>query len=420
MAQTESAVVSVVEAVSERRLWQRHMAIAEIGATGRGGVNRQALTPEDTQARAQLLAWTKARGYEPAVDAIGNLFIRRHGRNRDAPPVVAGSHLDTQPAGGNFDGVYGVLAALEVMEAVDDAGIPTERALELVVWTNEEGARFQPTTMGSAVFAGVLPLAAALATRDFAGITVEAALAQTLASLGVSRRKEFRSPMTAYMEAHIEQGPQLEAEGKTIGVVTGIQGLRWFQVEVLGQQAHAGTTPLRSRRDALVCALEMIEALRKSMHDETDTVRFTVGRFEVFPNSPNTVPSRALFTIDLRHPRGDTLATLGDSVEAICCAYAGPCAVKVTEALNAAPTVFDPRVVELVRAAAKRQRLPSIDMVSGATHDAKFMAQLCPSAMIFVPCLGGVSHSEAEAASPGDLAAGTRVLAEVMLKLANQ
>ncbi len=419
MAQSESAAFAVVRAVSEQRLWQRHMAIARFGATGRGGVNRQALTPEDIQARKRLLAWAEARGYEAAVDAIGNLFICRPGRDHSAPPVVAGSHLDTQPAGGNFDGVYGVLAALEVMEAADDAGIATERALETVVWTNEEGARFQPTTMGSAVFAGALPLAAALATTDSAGVSVEAALAQMLASLGVARRKEFRFPMTAYLEAHIEQGPLLEAQRKKIGAVTGIQGLRWFQVEVRGQEAHAGTTPLRSRRDALASAVAMIAALGESMHDGNDAVRFTVGRCEVFPNSPNTVPSRVVFTIDLRHPERETLATLGDPIEAICRARAGGCEVKVTETLNAAPTVFDPRIVELVRAAAKRQNLPSIDLVSGATHDAKFMAQLCPSGMIFVPCAGGVSHSEAEAAAPSDLAAGARVLAEAALKLAN-
>ena len=396
------------------------MDIAAIGATGRGGVNRQALTPEDGQARRLMLEWASEHGFTASTDAIGNLFIRRAGARPTADPVVAGSHLDSQPTGGNFDGVFGVLAALEVLAAANDAGVVTRRPLELVVWTNEEGARFQPATMGSAVYAGALQLETVLATRDSAGVTVEQALAETLKAAPVSERRDFRSPVAAYVEAHIEQGPVLESTGNTIGVVTGIQGLRWFQVEVGGEEAHAGTTPRRNRRDALAAAVAMVSRLKELMYDEADMVRFTVGRFEVAPNSPNTIPGRVIFTIDFRHPDRDVLARLGDQVEPVCRAEAQDCDVKVVETMNAPPIEFDPTVRELIRSAARRQALPHMDLTSGATHDAKFMAGLCPSGMIFVPCESGISHNEAENASPADLAAGARVLAEAAIRLANR
>ncbi len=408
---------AAVAAVQEDRLWRRHRQIAEIGATGRGGVNRQALTPADAEARRRVLAWAAARGFAASVDPIGNLFIRRAGRSPTASSIVSGSHLDTQPTGGNFDGVFGVLAALEVLEAVDDAGVETAHPLELAIWTNEEGARFQPTTMGSAVFAGTVPLATALATVDAHGVTVEHALAQTLEAAPVTNRRAFRFPMAAYLEAHIEQGPVLEAAGKTIGVVSGIQGLRWFWGEVTGDEAHAGTTPRARRRDALLAAVDMVRALRDLMLDPTDTVRFTVGRFEVHPNSPNTVPGRVLFTVDFRHPDREVLARLGDEVAAVCRAHAGGCGVDVVETLNSPPTSFDRRICGLIQAAAERQGLAHMPIVSGATHDAKHMAGLCPTGMIFVPCERGISHNEAERAAAADLAAGARVLAEVMLGL---
>ncbi|MXY42148.1 MAG: Zn-dependent hydrolase [Rhodospirillaceae bacterium] len=420
MADDAVSVAAVVEAVREDRLWQRHMDVAAIGATGRGGVNRQALTPEDGQARRLMLEWASELGFTASVDAIGNLFIRRAGAQPTSDPVVAGSHLDSQPTGGNFDGVFGVLAALEVLEAANDAGVVTGRPMELVVWTNEEGARFQPATMGSAVHAGALQLETVLASRDSDGVTVEQALTGTLEAAPVQVRRDFRSPMAAYVEAHIEQGPVLESTGNTIGVVTGIQGLRWFQVEVGGEEAHAGTTPRSNRRDALAAAVAMVTKLQALMFDESDTVRFTVGRFEVAPNSPNTIPGRVVFTIDFRHPDQEILTRLGDRVEPVCRAEAQDCTVKVVETMNAPPTEFDPDIRDLIRSAARRQALPHMDMTSGATHDAKFMAGLCPSGMIFVPCEAGVSHNEAENASAADLAAGARVLAEVAIRLANR
>ncbi len=414
----ESATIAgVVNAVREDRLWQRLTEIATIGATGRGGVNRQALTPEDAEARKRLLTWAAQRGFTASVDAIGNLFIRRPGTDATASPVLAGSHLDTQPTGGNFDGVYGVLAAFEVLEAASDAGVVTQHPLEAVVWTNEEGSRFQPTTMGSAVFAGALPLETALATTDTAGIPVAQALAETVQRLAIPQQRAFRFPIAAYLEAHIEQGPILEATQHTIGIVSGIQGLRWFRIEVTGEEAHAGTTPRRIRKDAFVAAVRMVTALQELMYDEADTVRFTVGRFEVTPNSPNTIPSRVLFTIDLRHPDADVLSRLGDQIEPVCRSHAQGCGVIVVETLNSSPVAFDPAIRNLLRNAATHQALSHMDMVSGATHDAKYMVDLCPSGMLFVPCRGGISHNESEYAAPSDLAAGARTLAEVMIEL---
>ncbi len=420
MPQRFATIDAVVDAVREERLWQRHMDLASIGATGRGGVNRQALTPEDAAARQRLLAWAAQRDFRPSVDAIGNLFIRRPGLEPTASPVLAGSHLDTQPTGGNFDGVYGVLAAFEVLEAASDAGVATTRPLEAVVWTNEEGSRFQPSTMGSAVFAGALPLETALATTDTHGISVERALAETMQHIAVPQRREFRFPIATYLEAHIEQGPILEATQHTIGIVSGIQGLRWFQVEVRGEEAHAGTTPRRIRKDAFVAAMRMVTALQELMYDEADTVRFTIGRFEVTPNSPNTVPSRVLFSIDFRHPEAEVLARLGDRVETLCSAQAQECSVTVVETLRSSPIEFDPAVRDLLRNIATRHTLTHRDMVSGATHDAKYMAHLCPSGMLFVPCAGGISHNESESAASSDLVAGTRMLAEAMIELANR
>ncbi len=412
-------VARLVAAIDEERLWRRHMEIAKFGATGRGGVNRQALSPAETAARHLVLGWAKTAGYRTGADAIGNLFMRRAGRDSTAAPVVAGSHLDSQPTGGNFDGVYGVLAALEVLDAATDIGIATKRPLEAVAWTNEEGSRFQPSTMGSNVFAGAMPLEKALAVQDSAGITVAVALQETLAALSVDTDVPFGSPMAAYLEAHIEQGPVLEATRNTIGVVSDIQGLRWFEVTVSGDEGHAGTTPHRRRRDAVAAAVHIVTALQRLMRDDTDTVRFTVGRFEVSPNSPNTIPGHVLFTIDFRHPNDASLRRLGDQVKAVCLDNAGACDVAVKQTLDTPPTVFDRAIRDRIRAAANRQGLPNIDIVSGATHDAKYMADLCPTGMIFIPCEGGLSHNEAEKATPADLAAGTRVLAEVMLELAN-
>ena len=319
-------------AVDQARLWERHLEMARIGGTPRGGVNRQALTPEDAQARALLARWGAALGLDASLDPIGNLFLRRRGQDASAPPVLTGSHLDTQPSGGRFDGTYGVLAGLEAIEAIGRVGIETRRPLELVVWTNEEGCRFAPGCMGSRAFAEPGLLDRLLAARDLDGIRVaealhevRTALPSTVAPCGLG------GPVAAYVEAHIEQGPELEAAGRVIGLVTGIQGRRRILIEVHGEDGHAGTLPRRRRKDALSAAVAMIQALEVLMHDPEDTVRFTVGRVVVSPNAPSVVPGHVLFTIDLRHPEGGTLMRLGDAVETVCRRHAGPCTVSVTD-----------------------------------------------------------------------------------------
>jgi N-carbamoyl-L-amino-acid hydrolase len=415
---SEQAARSAVAAVDEKRLWRRHMAMAEIGAIAGDGVNRPALSPGDIRARALLLEWASARGYEPAVDEVANLFVRRPGEDPAAAPVVAGSHMDSQPTGGRFDGIFGVLAALEALEALDDAGIATTHPIDLVAWTNEEGGRFAPGAMGSAVFAGAIELESCLALTDAAGIAFADALQATLAATPGLPRRSFGFPIAAYLEPHIEQGPRLEATDHQIGVVTGIQGARWYVVEVAGEPAHAGTAPLRGRKDALQAAVRMIAGLAELMHDPDDLLRFTVGRLQVEPNSPNVVPARVTFSIDFRHPEASVLDERGARIEAICQAAAGPCAVRVAETFSRPPCVFPGAIVDAIERAADIAGCRHMRMPSGAFHDANFIAELAPAGMIFVPCAKGISHSPAEYASPADLAAGARVLAAALVELA--
>jgi N-carbamoyl-L-amino-acid hydrolase len=403
------------------RLWQRLEQMARVGATPGGGVNRQALSTEDAEAKDLLITWSKARGYAVATDRIGNLFIRRAGRSPHLPPVLTGSHLDSQPSGGRYDGTYGVLAGLEVLESLDDCRIETERTIELAVWMNEEGSRFVPTTMGSAVFSGALPLSTALATRDASGTSVGEALASVRGGLPADlSEREPRFPIAAYVEAHIEQGPVLEQHGARIGAVSGIQGLRWFEVEIRGRAAHAGTTPRADRQDALMAALDLLSDLRRLLDDgDDDRVRFTVGRMTISPGSPNTVPDKLTFTIDLRHPDRGALNDLAISIRDACRrpARAG-CAVDLREILDSPPVAFDPRIVESIRLATAARGYSSFDLVSGATHDAKYLAGLCPTGMIFIPCRDGISHHESEAIEPDDANAGAQILADVVLELA--
>jgi N-carbamoyl-L-amino-acid hydrolase len=413
-----SLPAGVAAAVRKERLWQRHMAMARIGAIPGHGVNRQCLSPEDIRARALIIAWARARGYRLAVDDIANLFIRRPGRDDDLAPVMVGSHMDSQPAGGRFDGIFGVLAGFELLEALDDARVTTERPVEVVAWTNEEGGRFSPGTMGSSVFAGARDLADFLEVTDAAGITFGHALKATLAATADLPRRPFALPIEAYIEPHIEQGPELEARGIPIGVVTGIQGSRWYLVKVEGEAAHAGTTPNAGRRDALRAAVRIITGLEALMADPEDRIRFTVGRFEVTPNSPNTVPESVLFSIDFRHPDAGVLNDRGARIETVCQRLKGPCKVTVTETFNRPPSVFPETLVGALATAAEELDLAYLKMSSGAFHDANFLAEICPTAMLFVPCAKGISHNPAEYATPEDLAAGAKVLAAAAVRLA--
>lgn len=406
--------------VDEARLWRRHMEMAKLGATPKGGVRRMALDANDNKARALLVEWARARGFSAALDPIGNLFIRRAGTDSAAAPVMSGSHTDTQPSGGKFDGIYGVLAALEAMEAIEDAGIATRRPIEAAVWTCEEGgARFPTGTMGSSVFTGARKLDDMLADRDDAGATVATALEDTRAALPGIAMRPMGFPVAAFIETHIEQGPILEREGKTIGVVTGIQGARRFRIEVEGEDAHAGTMPMKLRRDALKAAVSMIHALEAVFDDPADVVRFTIGRLVVKPDATAVVPGHAMFTIDFRHPDPAVLKHRGDQVAGVCAAHTRGCKVTVNEYSKTKPILFSGAVPEAIERAAGRLGLSHMPIHSGAGHDAMHLFEVAPTGMIFVPCWRGISHNETEDAKSSDLAAGTRVLAEVLVDLAN-
>ncbi len=413
--------MSGADAVKEDRLWQRHADMAKLGGTPRGGVNRQALSPEDAAARNQLISWAKARGFSLFADTIGNLFIRKEGTDPTLSPVLSGSHMDSQPTGGRFDGMYGVLAAFEALEALEDAGIRTRRPVMAVAWTNEEGSRFQPGAMGSAVFAGTYRLDDMLGQKDWKGVVLKDALAETLAAAPAPLREGAPGfAVDSYIEAHIEQGPRLENERRTIGVVTAIQGSRRYIVTIDGEEAHAGTTPRAARKDAYAAATRLAAALYEATTDADDTLRFTIGRVEVLPGSPNTVPGKVTFTIDMRHPEDAVLARHEAIIERLVGEKTTPCAASLQKVTNVPPTHFDPAVIDLVRDKAAGLGLSHMDMPSGAGHDAMHVARLCPTGMIFVPCERGISHNEIENATPADLAAGTKVLVEVLEALANR
>ena len=413
--------MGAAEAIREERLWRRHADMAKLGGTPKGGVNRQALSAEDAAARNLLGSWAKARGFSISTDAIGNLFVRREGSDPNALPVMSGSHMDSQPTGGRFDGMYGVLAAFEALEALEDAGVKTKRPVVAVAWTNEEGSRFQPGAMGSAVFAGHNDLDQMLQVKDWKGVVLKDALAETLkAAPAPMREGKPGFPLDGYVEAHIEQGPRLENAATTIGVVTAIQGSRRYIVTTEGEEAHAGTTPRAARKDAFAAALRIAHAMYEATTDKDDMLRFTIGRVDVGPGSPNTVPGKTVFTIDMRHPDDAVLDVHEAKLKEIVAAKAAPCTGGIERVVAVPPTDFDPMVIDMVRAKTNALRLTNMDMPSGAGHDAMHIAHLCPTGMIFVPCERGISHNEMENATPQDLAAGARVLVEVLAELANR
>lgn len=409
--------LSVAGQISEARQWDRLMQLARIGAIAGDGVNRQALTALDREARRLAIGWAEEAGAQVSVDEAANLWFRLEGQQPSADPVLTGSHMDSQPAGGRFDGIYGVVAGLEVLAAIKDAGVVPERPIEVVAWTNEEGSRFAPGCMGSMAWAGVKPLADFAAVTDAAGITFAEALAEQLAAEADLPRRPLGGPAHAYIEAHIEQGPRLEAEGVDVGIVTGIQGSRWFTVTVTGASAHAGTTPLSLRRDALQAAVRAIAALNALMADPEDVLRFTVGRFDVEPGSSNSVAGRATFTIDLRHPDADILRARGDAIAETVRQAAAPCSVEIVEQFTASPLAFDAGILNAIEAAATALGITALRLPSGAFHDAQLVARRVPSAMIFVPSRNGISHNPAEFTSAPQLAAGTTVLAAAMMSL---
>jgi beta-ureidopropionase / N-carbamoyl-L-amino-acid hydrolase len=402
--------------INARRLWQSLMEMAKIGATEKGGSKRLALSDLDRAGRDLFVRWCKEAGCSVSIDRMGNIFARRPGRRDELAPVVTGSHLDTQPTGGKFDGVYGVLAGLEVLRTLNDLNYETEAPLEVSVWTNEEGSRFAPAMVGSGVFAGVFTEEYGTSRADADGKTIGDEL-KRIGYLG--DQKVGGRPFKAFFEAHIEQGPILEAERKTIGLVQGIQGIRWFDVTVTGRESHAGTTPMSRRNDALLGAARIIDRVNAIALAHPPGVS-TVGMARVAPNSRNTIPGSVFFSVDLRHPRDEVLAAMkGDleaAVEDSCAALglAGAC----VEIWHSPAINYHDDCIAAVRRAAEALGHAHRDIVSGAGHDAGYISRVAPVGMIFVPCAGGISHNEVESATPEDLAAGCNVLLHAMLEQA--
>ncbi|MFJ2338989.1 Zn-dependent hydrolase [Pseudomonas protegens] len=404
--------------INGQRLWASLMAMAEIGATARGGNCRLALSDEDRAGRELFAHWCTEAGMSLSVDPIGNLFARRPGSDPDAAPVMMGSHLDTQPEGGRFDGVYGVLAGLEVVRTLNDLGIQTRKPLEVAVWTNEEGARFTPAMFGSAVFTGVMALDAALAVRDADGISVAQALQRT----GYAGSRPLGAAVDAYFEAHIEQGPILEDNAKSIGVVSGGQAICWLDVQVEGLAAHAGTTPMPLRKDALYGAAQMILAVEQLAADFGPQGLTTVGELSIAKSSRNTIPGLLSFTVDLRHHQDRQIAAMEQQVEERLQAIAGQRGLKVSISRHwvSPATPFDAECVAAVQQAVDGLGYPQQSIVSGAGHDAILLARYCPTAMVFIPCVGGLSHNEAEDVLPEDVRQGADVLLNAVLARAGQ
>jgi len=398
--------------VNGERLWRSLMELARIGATPKGGVKRLALTETDGQGRDRFVAWAHEAGLETRVDAIGNIFAVRSGTQAGAPPVVMGSHLDSQPSGGKFDGAYGVLAGLEVVRALNDAGIRTCTPLEVAAWTNEEGSRFTPTMMGSGVFVGAHPLEQVLAQKDLEGVSVQQAL-QHIGYAGTASPHE----VGAYFEAHIEQGPVLESTRTTIGVVQGALGQRWFDVIVTGQDSHAGPTPMETRKDALLAASRLVVEVNRIATTFPDYARGTVGQMQVKPNSRNVVPGEVRMSTEFRSANDATLSSMVAEYRRVAKTIEAACrvAVDIRDVVYFPPSHFAPELVGSVRDAAQALGLPHCDIVSGAGHDAVYLSRVAPTAMIFVPCEGGISHNEIESATKEDLTAGCNVLLHAVL-----
>ena len=404
--------------IDSDRLWQSLMELAKIGATEKGGVCRLALTDLDRQARDLFQQWCEAAGCSMSVDKMGNIFARRPGKDNSLPPVMTGSHLDTQPTGGKFDGNYGVMSGLEVIRTLNDFNYETTRPIEVVVWTNEEGSRFAPAMVASGVFAGVFDLDYGLSRKDVDGKS----MGEELQRIGYAGETACGGrPIAAFFEAHIEQGPILEAENKTIGVVQGVQGIRWYEITVTGQEAHAGPTPMPRRKDALLGASRMVNAINRIGLNHPPYACATVGMLQVSPNSRNVIPGKVFFTIDFRHPDAEVLKGMGAEGQAECEKIAGEIGLQLDfkEIWYSPPVKFADACVAAVAKAAEELGFSNRQIVSGAGHDAVYLSRVAPTGMIFVPCKDGISHNEIEDAKQDELAAGCDVLLRAIIERAN-
>ena len=397
------------------RLWASLMDMAEIGATKAGGCNRQALTEEDRQGRALFRSWAEQAGCEVQADAIGNLFATRAGSDPDALPILVGSHLDTQPTGGKFDGVYGVLAGLEIIRTLNDRALDTRSPLIVASWTNEEGARFPPAMMGSGVWAGAFDLQETYQTEDRDGLTLKDALLQ-IDALGAQPAAAFS--LKGAIELHIEQGPILEASGDQIGIVTGVQGIRWYDLTLTGMPCHAGPTPMEGRRDPVQVLPELLPAIYNLATDNAPWGRATLGDLVSQPGSRNTVPESIRLSVDLRHPDQEVLDAMHQSLMTLVAQTSNDSvAAELTEIWHSPAVAFDAGVLAAISEAVEITGYRARQMVSGAGHDSVYVARVAPTAMIFIPCQDGLSHNEAEYAAPEDVSAGCDVLLNAVLSL---
>ncbi|THD45964.1 MAG: Zn-dependent hydrolase [Bradyrhizobium sp.] len=401
--------------IDGERLWASLMELAQIGATPKGGVCRLTLTDLDKQGRDLMIGWARAAGMSVTIDKIGNVFMRRPGSNDSLPPIVLGSHIDTQPTGGKFDGNFGVLAGLEVVRTLNDFGIETEAPIEVASWTNEEGSRFVPVMMGSGVFAKAFTLEHAYAAKDVEGKTVNGELTR----IGyVGEQEPGDHPIGAYFEAHIEQGPLLEDHDKTIGVVTGVLGIRWYDCVVTGMEAHAGPTPMALRKDALQVAARLMQEVVACAHRHPPHGRGTVGVVQVHPNSRNVIPGSVKFSIDLRNATDAQCDAMDADIRGVAERLSQETGLPIRiDQVSAYPAQgFHPDCIDAVARAAEKLGYSNMPVVSGAGHDAVYMARLAPSGMIFIPCKDGISHNEMEDAKPADIEAGCNVLLHAMLE----
>lgn len=399
--------------INPQRLWDSIMETAKFGATPKGGIKRLTLTDDDRKVRDWFRAECEKLGCSVLVDAVGNMFATRPGLRADLLPIAMGSHLDTQPTGGKFDGVLGVLGALEAMRTLVDMKYQTNAPVMIVNWTNEEGSRFAPAMLASGVYAGVFTPDYAYSREDRDGRAFGAEL-QRIGYRGELQPGSVK--FQAMFELHIEQGPILEAEKKMIGVVTGVQGMRWYEVTVKGQESHTGATPMQLRRNALLGAARMIEAIHKVGMNHLPGVA-SVGLIENRPNSRNVVPGEVFFTVDLRHPEEDVLDIMEKEYRAALPKIAVELRLDLEEKRiwNSPAVQFAPELVDCVRAGAKQAGFSMRDMASGAGHDAAYIARVAPTTMIFVPCEGGISHNESESTSFDECGAGAQVLLNAVL-----
>lgn len=407
------------EHLDGQRFWDDVIAQGAIGALEPKGIRRLALSEPDNQARLWLVEQGRALGCAAHYDALGNVFIRREGRDPSLAPLLIGSHLDSQPDAGAYDGALGVVAGLAVLRTLQEQDIGHARPLEIVAWTNEEGARFAPGASGSSWFAGRREYEEIMAGVDDDGIRFGDALSECLALLeahGLEYRKAPYVPH-AFLELHIEQGPVLESLAQPVGVVNGIQGVNWYRIEVRGQANHAGTTPPHARRDAFDGAHELIAALKAEIRRQDENLRFTIGKFSLWPDSVNTIAQRATFTVDLRHPSQAVLDDLDASFHALAERQWAGCDVSLQVSSRVAPVAFDETLLGVLRDSARHFSEQAPEFVSGAFHDAIHLVHVCPTAMLFTPCRAGISHHPDEHIERADAEIAARVLTQAAARL---